>query len=89
MEPSANGAFDARWSGQAAENFADAACGPGSAGSIYLGGLVPDGSEASSPHLASRLAVEKLLIDAHPSPVAFRASIVIGAARARSASSST
>jgi uncharacterized protein YbjT (DUF2867 family) len=46
------------------------------------GGLVPaDG--AMSPHLASRLEVERTLLDAAPEAVALRASIVIGA-RSRS-----
>ena len=41
---------------------------------------------AASPHLASRLAVERILLDAGPCSVALRASIVIGAGRARSGS---
>lgn len=45
---------------------------------IYLGGLVPDGGPASA-HLASRLAVEEILLGATRCSVAFRASIVIGA----------
>src|SRR5437868_7099230 len=49
---------------------------------VYLGGLVPEGKEASM-HLASRLEVERLLGDAAPGFVALRASIVIGA-RSRS-----
>ncbi len=49
---------------------------------VYLGGLVPrDGPR--SAHLASRLAVEEILLDAVPGSVALRASIVIGA-RSRS-----
>jgi uncharacterized protein YbjT (DUF2867 family) len=49
---------------------------------VYLGGLVPaDGRP--SVHLASRLAVERVLLSATPDSVAFRASIVIGA-RSRS-----
>jgi nucleoside-diphosphate-sugar epimerase len=45
---------------------------------IYLGGLMPSGGRAS-PHLASRHAVEAVLLDASPCSVALRASIVIGA----------
>jgi uncharacterized protein YbjT (DUF2867 family) len=62
----------------AAENFARAARAAGVQRIIYLGGIVPDGSPAS-PHLASRLAVEQILLGATPCAVAFRASIVIGA----------
>jgi uncharacterized protein YbjT (DUF2867 family) len=49
---------------------------------VYLGGLVPAG-RAASPHLASRLEVEELLLGAAPEAVALRASIVVGA-RSRS-----
>jgi uncharacterized protein YbjT (DUF2867 family) len=45
---------------------------------IYLGGLVPDGA-APSPHLASRLEVEEILLNAVDEGVALRASIVVGA----------
>ncbi len=45
---------------------------------VYLGGLVPQGAPALA-HLASRLAVEQMLLDAVPGSVALRASIVIGA----------
>ena len=49
---------------------------------MYLGGIAPpDG--ARSAHLASRLAVEDILLEAVPDSVALRASIVIGA-RSRS-----
>ena len=44
---------------------------------VYLGGLVPSGG-AASDHLASRLAVEEILLDGVPGSVALRASIVIG-----------
>jgi uncharacterized protein YbjT (DUF2867 family) len=65
---------------------------------VYLGGLLPrattgahaasakDGAasdELLSPHLASRRAVERILLEAVPDSVALRASIVIGA-RSRS-----
>ncbi|MGA8333848.1 MAG: NAD-dependent epimerase/dehydratase family protein [Solirubrobacteraceae bacterium] len=83
MEPvsaSADGAaaaFGAR-ERTAAENFARAAKEAGVSRVIYLGGLVPSGGPASA-HLASRLAVEEILLSASPCSVAFRASIVIGA----------
>jgi uncharacterized protein YbjT (DUF2867 family) len=44
---------------------------------VYLGGLIPSGG-AASDHLASRLAVEEILLDGVPGSVALRASIVIG-----------
>lgn len=60
---------------------------------VFLGGLLPRGSAeprrkgvgagSTSPHLASREAVERTLLDAVPDSVALRASIVIGA-RSRS-----
>jgi uncharacterized protein YbjT (DUF2867 family) len=81
MEPSPAGDFTER-ERVAAENFARAAQRAGVRRIIYLGGLVPRGSRASA-HLASRLAVERLLLAATPDSVAFRASIVIGA-RSRS-----
>jgi uncharacterized protein YbjT (DUF2867 family) len=81
MEPAAGGSFAER-DGRAAANFAHAARAAGVARVIYLGGLVPEGKEASM-HLASRLEVERLLHDAAPASVALRASIVIGA-RSRS-----
>ena len=49
---------------------------------VYLGGLVPSDGRLSR-HLASRLAVEELLLAAAPESIAMRASIVIGA-RSRS-----
>jgi uncharacterized protein YbjT (DUF2867 family) len=64
-----------------AENFAEAAAAAGVRRIVYLGGLVPDA--ASSPHLISRLAVERILLETLPDSVALRASIVIGA-RSRS-----
>jgi uncharacterized protein YbjT (DUF2867 family) len=77
METSTNGAFNVR-ERTAAENFARAAGECDVTRIIYLGGPMPtDGSV--SPHLASRLAVEDILLAATPCSVAFRASIVIGA----------
>jgi uncharacterized protein YbjT (DUF2867 family) len=81
MEPSLDGGFADR-DRRAATNFAEAVRGAGVARIVYLGGLVPEGKEASM-HLASRLEVERLLHDAAPASVALRASIVIGA-RSRS-----
>jgi len=68
-----------RWS---AERFATAARAAGVERVIYLGGLVPQHG-AASRHLASRLAVERALLEAAEEPIALRASIVIGA-RSRS-----
>ena len=76
MEPSSNGSFSAR-ERTAAENFARAARAAGVKRVIYLGGPIPAGG-AASHHLASRLAVERILLEASPDSVALRASIVIG-----------
>jgi uncharacterized protein YbjT (DUF2867 family) len=78
MEPAAGAAdFSAR-DRRAAENFASAAAAAGLERIVYLGGLVP--SDAGlSPHLASRLEVERILLEALPRSTALRASIVIGA----------
>jgi uncharacterized protein YbjT (DUF2867 family) len=81
MEPSLDGPFAAR-ERLGAENFARAARATGTPRIIYLGGLIPAGGPASA-HLASRLEVERILLDASPCSCAFRASIVIGA-RSRS-----
>jgi uncharacterized protein YbjT (DUF2867 family) len=72
-----NGAF-ADLDRRAADNFARAAQEAGVDRIVYLGGLVPQG-QAISPHLRSRLEVERILLEAIPDSVAFRASIVIGA----------
>jgi uncharacterized protein YbjT (DUF2867 family) len=80
MERAAEGAFANREE-QGAANFADAARRAGVQRIVYLGGIVPQGP--ISPHMASRLKVEELLLDAVPGSVAVRASIVIGA-RSRS-----
>jgi uncharacterized protein YbjT (DUF2867 family) len=81
METSSNGPFSLRETA-AAENFARAARQAGVERIVYLGGLVPEGVPLS-PHLSSRLEVERILHDAVPCAVALRASIVIGA-RSRS-----
>ncbi len=62
----------------AARNFARAASSAGVERVVYLGGLVPEGG-APSRHLASRLEVEEILLDALPRSTALRASIMIGA----------
>jgi uncharacterized protein YbjT (DUF2867 family) len=67
---------------KAAEQFAAAAADAGVRRIVYLGGLVPSDGRISR-HLASRLAVEELLLAAAPESIALRASIVIGA-RSRS-----
>jgi uncharacterized protein YbjT (DUF2867 family) len=80
MEPLRNGAdgnFGAR-DRRAATNFAEAATHAGVERIVYLGGIVPSGA-ALSPHLASRLEVEDILLGAVPGSTAFRASIVVGA----------
>lgn len=76
MEPSLNGTFAER-ERVAAENFARAARAAGTPRIIYLGGLIPAGG-ARSAHLASRLAVERILLEAAACSAALRASIVIG-----------
>lgn len=77
----ANGSFGER-EARAAENFGRAAAGAEVRRIVYLGGLVP-ASGCISRHLASRLRVEELLIQAVPDSLALRASIVLGA-RSRS-----
>jgi uncharacterized protein YbjT (DUF2867 family) len=81
MEPSTDGPFAER-ERRAAQNFAAAARQSGVERVVYLGGLLPQGGRPS-PHLASRHAVEEILLGAAPRAVALRASIVIGA-RSRS-----
>jgi uncharacterized protein YbjT (DUF2867 family) len=63
---------------RAAENFADAAQVAGIGRVVYLGGIVP-AHGAPSPHLASRLEVERTLLSLAPESTALRASIVVGA----------
>jgi uncharacterized protein YbjT (DUF2867 family) len=76
MEPNADG-FEAR-DRTAALVFRDAARAAGVRRVIYLGGLVPP-ERAASPHLASRLEVERILHETTPESVALRASIVVSA----------
>ncbi|HEX6457900.1 MAG TPA: NAD(P)H-binding protein [Thermoleophilaceae bacterium] len=80
MEPAAgaDGDFASR-DRIAAENFARAAEGAGVERIVYLGGLVPQDPGQLSPHLASRLEVERILLESTPRSTALRASILIGA----------
>jgi uncharacterized protein YbjT (DUF2867 family) len=64
---------------RAARNFASAARRAGVARAVYLGGIVPPPGSVLSPHIASRLEVEEILLRALPESVAFRASILVGA----------
>ena len=78
METAAGqGAFSGR-EHAAAQQFADAARAAGVSRIVYLGGPEPSGGPRSD-HLASRLGVESVLLEAVPDSVALRASIVIGA----------
>jgi uncharacterized protein YbjT (DUF2867 family) len=76
MEPAGDGHF-ARRDRRAAEGFARAAAAAGVERIVYLGGMAPSGTP--SPHLGSRLEVERILLDAVPGSTALRASIVVGA----------
>ena len=65
---------------RAAENFTAAARRAGVTRVVYLGGPRPQVQERGfSPHLASRLEVERILLEGIPGSVALRAAIVIGA----------
>jgi uncharacterized protein YbjT (DUF2867 family) len=77
MEAGASGSFPER-ERVAAQNFATAARAAGVGRIVYLGGLAGD-KRPPSVHLASRLEVEQILLDAVPDSVALGASIVIGA----------
>jgi uncharacterized protein YbjT (DUF2867 family) len=81
MEPGGGDSFANR-ERSAAQRFADVARAAGVRRIVYLGGLVPEDGPRSD-HLASRLEVERILLQSLPSSVALRASIVIGA-RSRS-----
>ena len=69
-------------SASAAENFARAAAS-GRCQADRVPGRTRAGGGPPSAHLASRLAVERILLEAAPDSIALRASIVIGA-RSRS-----
>jgi uncharacterized protein YbjT (DUF2867 family) len=62
---------------RAAFTFARAALDAGVKRVVYLGGIAPSGPP--SPHLRSRLEVERILLGELPRATALRASIVIGA----------
>jgi uncharacterized protein YbjT (DUF2867 family) len=64
---------------RAVTNFTDAAQRAGVDRAVYLGGIVPPPGTRVSPHLASRLEVEEILLRELPRSIAFRASILIGA----------
>jgi uncharacterized protein YbjT (DUF2867 family) len=72
-----DGSFDEREL-RSARNFGDAAAAAGVRRIVYLGGLVPTENKPS-PHLLSRLEVERVLLESAPEVAALRASIVIGA----------
>ena len=62
----------------AARNFVEAAQAAGVKRVVYLGGIVPF-TGPRSPHLASRLEVERILLEGLPGSTALRASILVGA----------
>jgi uncharacterized protein YbjT (DUF2867 family) len=64
---------------RAAINFMRAARAAGVERAVYLGGIAPPAGTSHSPHLASRLEVEEILLRELPDSVALRASILIGA----------
>jgi uncharacterized protein YbjT (DUF2867 family) len=76
MEPAGDGHF-ARRDRRGAERFARAAAAAGVERIVYLGGMAPSGTP--SPHLRSRLEVERILLDGVPGSTGLRASIVVGA----------
>jgi uncharacterized protein YbjT (DUF2867 family) len=81
MEPAAGAGADGDFGSRdrlAARNFARAAARAGVERVVYLGGIVPQGAPLSA-HLASRLEVERILLEAAPSSTALRASILVGA----------
>ncbi|MDE3130468.1 MAG: NAD(P)H-binding protein, partial [Acidobacteriota bacterium] len=65
MEPGAEEPFGVR-ERRGAENFAEAAAAAGVRRIVYLGGLLPQDPRPPSPHLASRLAVERILLEVVP-----------------------
>jgi uncharacterized protein YbjT (DUF2867 family) len=68
--------FEAR-DRQAANNFVAACRRTGVERVVYLGGIAPSGP--LSPHMRSRLEVERILMEGLPSATGLRASIIIGA----------
>lgn len=83
MERSASASPFAERESAAAHTFAAAAGRAGVRRVVYLGGLMGVEPARVSRHLASREAVERILLQSVPDSVALRASIVIGA-RSRS-----
>ncbi|MBX5469739.1 MAG: NAD(P)H-binding protein [Thermoleophilaceae bacterium] len=82
MEPAPGASSDSGFASRdraAAENFAAAAQAAGVRRVVYLGGILPSDGAPLSPHLASRLEVERILLEALPGSTALRASILIGA----------
>jgi uncharacterized protein YbjT (DUF2867 family) len=63
---------------RAAERFAADATAAGVERVVYLGGLAPQ-TGIPSPHIASRVEVERILLDGAPGATALRASLLIGA----------
>lgn len=66
---------------RAATNTAAAAASAGVTRIIYLGGLVPEGEEAS-PHLASRAEVGQIFLDGAVPAVVLQAGVIIGSGSA-------
>lgn len=78
MEPDQNASMGfADRDRRAAENFAAACERAGTQRIVYLGGIIPAG-RALSPHLASRLEVERVLLSVTQASTALRASIIVG-----------
>ncbi|MEA2347061.1 MAG: hypothetical protein QOG62_848 [Thermoleophilaceae bacterium] len=67
---------------RSAERFGKAAAAAGLERVVYLGGFAPPEGAGLSPHLSSRLEVERILLEAVPGSTAMRASILIGAGSA-------
>ena len=70
MEPAGSDLFAGR-DRRAAELFARAAAAAGVERIVYLGGIAPSGNP--SPHLGSRLEVERILLSSLPASTALRA----------------
>ncbi|NLT05738.1 MAG: NAD(P)H-binding protein [Solirubrobacterales bacterium] len=81
MEPAGPGEDFAARDRRAARRFAAAARAAGVKRVVYLGGVAPAGGPLS-PHIASRLEVEEILLAEAPGATALRASILIGAGSA-------
>ncbi len=64
----------------AAETMREAVAGNGIGRLVYLSGLVPEVPlEELSPHIASRLEVERILLDSAAASLSLRAGVVVGA----------